>query len=306
MPTHHQTGTQTSETETLPQTAKPAVHCEGLTRVFRRGRTEVHAVSELDLDVPYGKVFGLLGPNGAGKTTTVRMLTGQLPPSSGSAYVAGCDVRKDRKRLHGRIGVVFDQPNLYDQLSGRQNLSLFASLYGIGKQRIREVLEQVDMTKAADRAFKSYSRGMKQRIVMARALLHEPPVLFLDEPTLGLDPSSQASIRDLISQTAQRGTTVLLTTHDMTLADRLCDELAILNEGRIVASGRPAELKRAQGESRLLIELKEGETIELDMDAKDTAKRIADLLGSGKVENIETRTPSLEDVFLALTGRRLS
>ncbi len=288
------------------ETIESAVSCRSLTRVFRRRGGDVVAVSDMNLDIKRGTIFGLLGPNGAGKTTTVRMLTGQLPPSSGHGTVAGCDIRRDRKALHRHIGVVFDQPNLYDQLTGRQNLLLFASLHGVSKSRVEEVLEQVDMMDAAGRRFKSYSRGMKQRIVMARALLHEPSVLFLDEPTLGLDPSSQASIRDLIAETAQGGTTVLLTTHDMNLADRLCHELAILDQGRVVADGPPRTLKEAQGKARIIAVIDDGGTVEWPLSDPDMPRQMADVLTSGKIRSIETKLPSLEDVFLALTGRRLS
>jgi ABC-2 type transport system ATP-binding protein len=240
-----------------------AIVVSGLTRNFNGLR----ALDNLSFSVDNGEIFGFLGPNGAGKTTTLRILTGQLLPSSGQAWVAGCDVVKERQALKPRIGVVFEVQNLYKNLSARENLNFSAGLYGVDKGRIDEVLHQVQLTKRANDPLKKYSNGMKQRLLIARALLHYPQVLFLDEPTRGLDPNIARGIRSLVSDLAKDGMTVFLTTHYMEEADQMCERVAILNQGQIVALDQPTRLKKLYGEG-------------------------------GHV--------SLEDVFVSLTGRTLA
>jgi ABC-2 type transport system ATP-binding protein len=286
--------------------SEPIIRADGLARRYGSGDKAVEALRGIDLAVAPGEVFGFLGPNGAGKTTSIRMLTGQLSPTSGTARVAGCDVVRDRRELHRRIGVVFDTPNLYDQLSGRQNLAFFAGLYRAKRAAIGPLLERVGLADAADRRFKTYSRGMKQRLILARALLPEPQVLFLDEPTTGLDPASAKSVRALIDDVRGQGTTVFLTTHLMELADHVCDRLAILHEGRVVAEGTPRDLKRAGAEPQLLVRRSGAAEPEvLRLSAQDTPERMAALLRGGDVVEVATVEPTLEDVFLRLTGSKL-
>jgi ABC-type multidrug transport system ATPase subunit len=265
----------------------------------------VEALRGIDLAVASGEVFGFLGPNGAGKTTSIRILTGQLSPTAGSASVAECNVVGDRRALHRRIGVVFDTPNLYDQLTGRQNLAFFAELYGSDQRRIPELLDLVGLTEAADRRFKTYSKGMKQRLTLARALLHEPKVLFLDEPTSGLDPASARRVRELIREVRAAGTTVFLTTHLMELADQVCDRLAILHEGRIVALDSPRRLKQRHGTARIIVQREDGDEATLSLSEKDTPERLAAVLRTGGVQAVNTEESTLEEVFLKLTGRAL-
>ncbi|MGD8813859.1 MAG: ABC transporter ATP-binding protein [Anaerolineales bacterium] len=222
------------------------------------------AVDAINISVESGEIFGFLGPNGAGKTTTIRMLTGQLRPTSGRAEVMGCDIVEQRQQLKPQIGVVFDCQNLYERMSGRDNLLFYARLYQVSKRRVDEVLEQVGLTERARDRTKTYSNGMKQRLVIARGLLHEPKVLFLDEPTRGLDPAVARGIRGIISELGQQGITVFLTTHYMEEADRLSNRVAIIDQGRIVAM--------------------------------DTPERLRTIHGKGK-------QVSLEDVFIELTGR---
>jgi ABC-2 type transport system ATP-binding protein len=285
---------------------EPIIHAQGLARRYGRGDQAVQALRGIDLTVSPGEVFGFLGPNGAGKTTSIRMLTGQLSPTSGSARVAGCHVVRDRRELHRRIGVVFDTPNLYDQLSGRQNLAFFADLYRAARSRIDPLLERVGLTGAADRKFKTYSKGMKQRLILARALLPEPQVLFLDEPTSGLDPASAKSVRTLIQDVRDQGTTVFLTTHLMELADHVCDRLAILHDGRVVAEDTPRGLKRQGVDPQLVVRRRDvAEPEVLILSAEGTPERMAELLRGGDVEEIATKEPTLEDVFLRLTGSSL-
>jgi ABC-2 type transport system ATP-binding protein len=231
-----------------------------------RNYNGLRAVDDISFTVEPGEVFGFLGPNGAGKTTTIKMLTGQLRPTSGRARVAGCDVVNDRDALKPQIGVVFEYQNLYERLSALDNLNFTAGLYGVKQGRVREVLAQVGLAQRAREPLKKYSNGMKQRLLIGRALLHEPKVLFLDEPTRGLDPGIAREIRALVANLAQQGITVFLTTHYMEEADRLCQRVAILDQGHIVALDAPARLKAAHG-------------------------------ADGQA--------SLEDVFIALTGKAL-
>lgn len=224
------------------------------------------AVNQISLSVSAGEIFGYLGPNGAGKTTTIRMLTGQLRPTSGQAFVMGCDVVEDRENLKPQIGVVSDSHNLYGRMSGRDNLRFFASLYGVGKKRVEEILVTIGLNDRKKDKVETYSNGMKQRLVIGRALLHRPKVLFLDEPTRGLDPNVAREIRSLVKQLAREGMTVFLTTHYMEEADTLSDRVAIIHQGQIVAMDTPEQLKASY----------------------DAGQAV-----------------TLEDVFVRLTGRKL-
>jgi len=208
----------------------------------------VKAVRGISFDVNDGEIFGFLGPNGAGKSTTIKVLTGQLRPTSGSAEVVGCDVVKERQLLKPQIGVVFEYQNLYERLTAMDNLRFSARLYGVGKERIHEVLAQVGLQDRAKERIKKYSNGMKQRLLIARAMLHQPRVLFLDEPTRGLDPGVARDIRAIIAELAKGGVTVFLTTHYMEEADRLSDRVAIIHQGEIVAIDTPETLKATYGE----------------------------------------------------------
>jgi ABC-2 type transport system ATP-binding protein len=224
-----------------------AIEAANLTRNFNG----LCAVDHISFTVEPGEVFGFLGPNGAGKTTTIRMLTGQLRPTDGRATVMGCDVVDERQRLKPQIGVVWEYQNLYERLSAIDNLLFTARLYGVDRRRIGEVLEFVGLADRAKDRLKKYSNGMKQRLLIARALLHSPRVLFLDEPTRGLDPGVARDIRGLVTGLAQAGTTIFLTTHYMEEADRLSNRVAILDRGKIVALDAPAQLKLAHGQASL-------------------------------------------------------
>lgn len=201
------------------------------------------ALDGISFSVEQGEVFGFLGPNGAGKTTTIRILTGQLRPTTGQARVAGCDVVREREALKPQIGVVFEFQNLYERLSARDNLLFTAGLYGVPKSRVDELLALVRLKERAREPVKKLSHGMKQRLLIARALLPAPKVLFLDEPTRGLDANIAREMRADIAHLAMLGMTVFLTTHYMEEADRLCQRVAILDRGRIVALDTPQNLK---------------------------------------------------------------
>ena len=219
------------------------IEVEGLSRTFN-GKP---VVNELTFTVQEGEIFGFLGPNGAGKTTTIRMLTGQIHPTNGRASIAGFDIVHQRQQLKRCIGVVFEEQNLYERFSGWENLAFSASLYGVDSKRVGEVLEQVGLRERAKDRVQKYSNGMRQRVVIARALLHKPRVLFLDEPTRGLDPISAREIRLMITGLVDQGMTVFLTTHYMEEAEHLCRQVAFINQGRIVALDTPDRLKASYG-----------------------------------------------------------
>src|SRR5215213_3410865 len=227
------------------------------TGTIRRRSLEVEAVRGITFDVEKGELFGLLGPNGAGKTTTIKMLITLLIPTSGDARVLGYDVVKDAREVRKRIGYVFGgDRGVYERLSGLDNLRYFAELYGVpGREirpRIEELLELVGLKGREKERVEGYSRGMKQRLHVARGLLHDPPVVFLDEPTIGLDPVGARELRATIASLTEAGKTVLLTTHYMFEADALCDRIAVIAKGRIVAQGTPQELKNQVAEGQVL------------------------------------------------------
>jgi ABC-2 type transport system ATP-binding protein len=227
-----------------------AIEVHNLTRDFNHLR----AVDQISFAVEPGEIFGFLGPNGAGKTTTIRMLTGQLRPTSGTAKVAGWDIVDQRQQLQSRIGVVFEQQNIYERLSARDNLLFTARLYGVDKPRVDEVLQKVGLAERTKEKVKKYSNGMKQRLLIARALLPNPEVIFLDEPTKGLDPGVARSIRNILLELAQRGITIFLTTHYMEEADQLSNRVAILDTGRVVALDKPENLKAHHGDPDITLE----------------------------------------------------
>jgi ABC-2 type transport system ATP-binding protein len=249
-----------------------AITAVGLRKTYGTGDDRVEAVRGVDLDVADGEVFGFLGPNGAGKSTTVRMLTTLMTLSAGTAYVAGVDVAEDPDGARRKIGVALQEAGLDDRQTGRETLVLQARLFGMSPrgavERAKELLELVDLGDAADRRVKGYSGGMKRKLDLASALVHEPEVLFLDEPTTGLDPSSRITIWDEVRRINARGTTVFLTTQYLEEADQLCDRLAIIDDGRIIRAGTPHALKQ---------ELRERRGLDTD--------------------------PTLDDVFLDATGR---
>jgi ABC-2 type transport system ATP-binding protein len=220
-----------------------AITTTNLTKKF----SDLTAVDEISFSVNSGEIFGFLGPNGAGKTTTIRMLTGQKHPSSGEATVAGYDILTESVQIKPKIGVIFEHQNLYERLTARDNLNFMRQLYGLERSRVDQVLELVGLKDRANEKLKKYSKGMKQRLLIARALLHEPEILFMDEPTVGLDPVIANEIRNLISQLSRDGRTIFLTTHYMEEADRLCDRVAIIYHGRIIASDTPGKLKEKHG-----------------------------------------------------------
>ncbi len=266
---------------------------------------DVRAVDGISFSVGEGEVFGLLGHNGAGKTTTIRVLTGRARPTKGTATVAGYDVVSERPSIKPLINAVYEDQNLYERSSGRENLRLFAELYGVPVARADELLELVGLTAAAKRKVKTYSSGMKQRLLVARALVNAPRVLFMDEPTRGLDPTSARELRTLIAGLAAKGTTVFLTTHYMEEADELCDRVAFLSQGRIVALDTPRELKLKHGERRAFVLLQDRTEHSIRFDDPADAEQLKAWMEAGQVLTIHSQEGTLEDVFIALAGRAL-
>src|SRR5437763_16760527 len=308
-----------------------AVQVRSLRRTFKGG---VEAVRDIDLSVARGEVFGFLGPNGVGKTTTVRMLCTLLPPTAGSASVAGIDVVADPAEVRRRIGVALQEIGLDPVQTGRELLELQCGLYGItgadARTRAEEPLALLGLTDAADRRTKTYSGGMKRRLDLASALVHSPEVLFLDEPTTGLDPASRLTIWDEVRRINTGGATVFLTTQYLEEADQLCDRLAIIDDGSIVAEGTPERLKAETGHDVVTLTLDGAEPAvtkaavadlpglertvadasELSLYVEDGAGSIAEIVrrlerGGRGIGAITASRPSLDDVFLQATGRRL-
>jgi ABC-2 type transport system ATP-binding protein len=315
-----------------PLEAGPGGEAAITVRGVRKSYGSVEALAGVDLDVARGTVVALLGPNGAGKTTLVRVLTTLLRPDAGTAQVLGCDVVRDAARLRELIGLAGQYAAIDENLTGLENLTMVGRLYGaargVAKARGRELLERFDLVEAAGRPAKTYSGGMRRRLDLAAALVAKPPVLFLDEPTTGLDPRSRLSLWGVIEGLVAEGTTVLLTTQYLDEADRLANTIAVIDHGRLIAEGTSDELKDRVGGERLEVRLDaqadadaavralepmsdeapqvEGTLVRLSVRERSgsivqAVRRLSDA-GVG-VDDLALRRPTLDDVFLALTGR---
>ena len=267
------------------------------------------AVDNISFNVAESEILGFLGPNGAGKTTTVKMLTGQLTPKGGKAILLGMNVADNVDRVQGDMGVCFEVTNLYEKMSAIENLKLFARLFGVRSFDAEALLARVDLADRGKDRVETFSKGMKQRLMVARSLVNQPRVLFLDEPTAGLDPTSSEAIRDIILEERERGATVFLTTHDMLEADKLSDRVAFMNQGKIVALDTPHNLKQQYGKRALKAKVStaEGklEDREVVMDTPETPKAIQDLFAREEVVTIHSEEATLEDIFINITGRGL-
>ena len=311
----------------------PAIVTEGLTKVYRSRSGEVRALDGLDLEVEQGTVLGLLGPNGAGKTTTVRVLATLLRPDAGSARVLGLDVVRDAQALRHRIGLSGQYAAIDENLTGRENLWMFARLYQLpsptARERAGELLEQFDLSDAADRVAKTYSGGMRRRLDLASALIGRPELLFLDEPTTGLDPRSRLQMWQVIRDLVKGGSTLLLTTQYLEEADELADTIAVVDHGRIIARGTADELKGQVGGERVEVVVHDAamlataqqvlaHTCGCEASVEEHMRRVTahtqggagqlvtvirdlDAAGVG-IDDIGLRRPTLDDVFLSLTG----
>lgn len=300
---------------------EPAVKTVNLTKKFG----DITAVDSLSLEISQGETLGFLGPNGAGKTTTINMLCTLLKPTSGSAYICGIDAVKYPLEVRKKTGIIFQEPSSDDMLTGYENLYLHAMLYGMNKnsaeKKIREMLFITGLEKRAGDQVRTYSGGMRRRLEIARGLLHGPAVLFLDEPTLGLDPSARREIWSYLEKIkSDRKTTIILTTHYMEEADSLSDRIAVIDKGKIIALDSPSALKSSLGEDLVFLKgkisdqalnlpfithfEKKGEGYEIAV--KSLSKNIKKLLEEAEdVSEIEIRRVSLEDVFLKLTGKKI-
>jgi ABC-2 type transport system ATP-binding protein len=307
-----------------------AIVVEGIERAFG----EVRAVQGVDLEVEEGEIYGFLGPNGAGKTTTVRMLTTLLLPTGGRATVAGHDVVHEARAVRGSIGVALQEAALDPLMTGRELIRLQATLQGIppaeGRGRADDLLDRVGLSEAADRRVGGYSGGMQRRLDLAAALVHHPRVLFLDEPTTGLDPVSRKTIWEEVRALNEEGTTVFLTTQYLEEADQLADNVGIIDSGRIVAEGTPEALKAQVGKPHIRLTLEEGSIaeaervcaqlgrllppvdgrtvlVEVEQGAADIPRVVRGLDDAGiEVGSLELVHPTLDDVFVATTGHHLS
>ena len=317
-----------------PAGGSNVIETRGLRRVFKSGKRTVEAVAGVDLDVREGEIFGFLGPNGAGKTTTLRMLATLLPPSGGTARVAGCDLLSQPDRVRERIGYVGQAGGADREITGRRELVFQGRLYGMSQaqaaRRAGELIERLELEACADRKVGTYSGGQKRRLDIGLGLMHEPQLLFLDEPTTGLDPQSRARVWQEVQRLHEHGITVFLTTHYLDEADALCDRIAIIDYGKIVAEGTPEELKRAvagdvvtlsvAGDSQqAALDLlrtqdfvreasSEDGLVRLYVDAGEVAMpAILRLLDANAMQlrTMELHRPSLDDVFLRQTGRSL-
>ena len=260
-------------------------------------------LSGIDLKIKKGEIFGLLGPSGAGKTTLIKILTGQTEHYGGSAVILGKEANKMSGTDHTRIGIMMDNFGVYERMSCRENLRLFAGIYGIPKTAADSALAEVGLEKSAKIAAKDLSKGMRSRLQLARAFMTSPDILFLDEPTSGLDPVMTDAIHKMILAKKNEGCTIFLTTHNMAEAAELCDHTALLNNGVIVEYGEPAEIcRRYDRLKKLNIRLRDGSEIILE-NSPQSADEIAGYISEGKLETIHSTEPDLEAVFMELTGR---
>lgn len=268
-----------------------------------------YAVADVSFSIARGEIFGFLGPSGAGKSTVQSILTGLLPLQRGEVRYEDRSVRELDARFFNRLGVSFEHPNLYGRLTGYENLKYFAGLFDRPTQDPRALLEAVGLTEAAHRRVSAYSKGMRQRLVFARSLINRPEMLFLDEPTSGLDPNTASVIKGLIQQQKEAGVTIFLTTHNMLIADELCDRVAFLNDGQVCAMDTPRNLKLQHGQRSVQVEFGLNGGVEsrlffLDKDADRTA--FAQVVQTHEVQTVHSQEASLEQIFIKLTGRGLT
>ncbi|VTS05115.1 ABC transporter ATP-binding protein [Tuwongella immobilis] len=260
------------------------------------------AVDSLDLEIPRGELFGLLGPNGAGKSTTIRVMIGQRKPSSGTVQILGHDVVREWSTIKPLFGYVPDRENHFEEFTGRRNLRFFADLYGAPHERIESCLAMVELDEAGDLPVKGYSLGMRRKLLLARALLHDPPILYLDEPTANLDIHSSAVVHRILRERVAAGKTVLLTTHNMPEVEAICDRVAIINRGKLIALDTPTHLKQAHTERKVDLVTVDHQRLVFDLDDAADQQQFAEWIRSGKLATIRTREFDFHATFLKLTG----
>ena len=280
---------------------------EGLT--FQYPGASSPAVHDVSFSIPPGQVFGFLGPSGAGKSTVQKILTRLLPLQTGSVRYAGRPLGSLGRDFFAEVGVSFEQPNLFPRLSGLENLEAFLGLYPGEHDDPRALLERLGLGEAANKKAEDYSKGMKQRLVFARALLHRPKYLFLDEPTSGLDPATARVVMAIIQEHKQRGASILLTTHDMLVAGKLSDTIAFLHGGTIVASDTPRALELRHGERSVRVEHRQNQVLTsetLFLDEPDDRSYLESLIAKGEIETLHSQEATLDAIFVKLTGKELA
>lgn len=281
---------------------KEFIRLEHISKKFRDGLV----LKDIDAKLNKGEILGFLGPSGAGKTTTIKILTGQLKQTSGEAYILGINSQNIDETIYEQIGIVTDSSGIYEYLSVYQNLEYFAKILKVEKERIKEVLKQVGLYEHRKKLAGKLSKGQTQRLVLARAVLHKPKVLFLDEPTSGLDPSTALEIHKMLLQMRNEGMAIFLTTHNMEEATKMCDHVALLNEGIIVEYGTPKEICLKYNKVRkYCVQLEDGSEHLLEQDA-DSIEQITGWMTENKIQTLHSCEPTLESVFLEVTGRELS
>ncbi|MBL4931723.1 ABC transporter ATP-binding protein [Clostridium paridis] len=263
------------------------------------------ALKNVSINITEGEIFGFLGPSGAGKTTTIKLLTSQLSPTSGEIKVFGKNVISNRKEIFENTGILSDTSGVYERLSVQDNLMLYADITGTPKENVKEVLEQMGMSEYSKKEGKKLSKGMRQRLMLARAVLHKPKLLFLDEPTSSLDPGTTLEIHKMLKKLNKEGTTIFLTTHNMEEADKLCHRVAFLNDGEIVDIGNPDELKLKYTNDNIKVILKDENKEIMIKNNFEGAKAIKTWIEEERLLAIHSMEPSLEKIFLNLTGREL-
>lgn len=277
------------------------ISMKNVTKYFKENR----ALKNLTFSIEEGEIFGFLGPSGAGKTTTIKLLTSQLIPTSGEIKIFGKNVYSNRKEIVKNIGILSDNSGMYDRLSVLDNLMLFANINDVPKENVLEILDRIGMKEAAKKEVKKLSKGMKQRLMVARAVLHKPKLVFLDEPTSSLDPGTTLEIHKLLRNLNDEGTTIFLTTHNMFEADKLCDRVAFLNDGEIVDIGDPQALKLKYTNDDIKVILKDESKEVMVKNNPEGAFKIKAWMEKGQLIAIHSMEPSLEKIFLDLTGREL-
>jgi ABC-2 type transport system ATP-binding protein len=261
------------------------------------------AVDGLDLDIRRGELFGLHGPNGAGKTTTNRVLIGQRLPSGGTVSVAGLDVVRDWAKIKPKFGYVPDRENHFEEFTGRRNLEFFAQLYATPRLRVKDVLKMVELDEQADLQVRGYSLGMRKKLLLARALLHEPPILYLDEPTANLDIHSAEVVHRILRERVKGGATIVMTTHDMDEVEKICDRVGIVCRGKLVALDSPLALKQEHTERKVDVIRDDGGRMVFDMMKDEGRRALAALVTAGRAASIRTREFDFHATFLKLTGQ---
>ena len=261
------------------------------------------AVDGLDLDIRRGELFGLIGPNGAGKSTTIRVLIGQRRPSAGAVTVAGHDVVREWAKIKPQFGYVPDRENHFEEFTGRRNLEFFGQLYGVPKLRAAAVLKMVELDEVADLPVRGYSLGMRKKLLLARALLHEPQILYLDEPSANLDIHSAEVVHRILRERVKLGATVVMTTHDMDEVEKICDRVGIVCRGKLMALDSPLALRQEHTERNVDVIRTDGERLVFDMDDTRSREELASLVASGQAASVQTREFDFHATFLKLTGQ---